>query len=90
MKLNTVGSFYAYRASKAGVNAIVRSLAVDLAGRGIIATAIHPGFVRTDMSGPEADIDPGESAAGIFDVIEGLQPAQSGQFLDWQGQSMPW
>lgn len=90
MELNTVGGMYGYRASKAGVNAIMKSMAIDLAGRNIIATAIHPGFVRTDMSGPAAYIDADESAAGIIQVIDKLTPESAGKFWAWNGEFLPW
>ncbi len=90
MTLNQGGGMYGYRASKAGVNSIMKSMAIDLAGRGIIATAIHPGFVRTDMSGPQAYIEPKESAAGIIQVIERLTAEQSGKLIAWNGEELPW
>ena len=90
MTLNTFGGMYGYRASKAGVNAIMKSMAIDLAGRNIIATAIHPGFVKTDMSGPKAHIEPQESAAGIIQVIDRLTPEQAGKLIAWNGEEMPW
>ncbi len=90
MGLNNSGSAYCYRASKAGVNAIMKSMAIDLAGRNIIAVAIHPGFVKTDMGGPNAHIEPHESAAGIIRVIEKLTPEQAGKLIAWNGEDMPW
>ena len=90
MTQNTVGGFYGYRASKAGLNALVASLGVDLSPRGIMAVAVHPGFVRTDMSGPMAEIEAAESAAGIAAFIDSLTVEQSGGFFDWMGRRMPW
>ena len=90
MELNTHGGLYAYRASKAGVNAIVKSMSFDLADRGIIAIAQHPGWVRTDMGGSDADIDVQTSVNGMKTVIDGLTPADSGKFFSYDGSEMPW
>jgi NAD(P)-dependent dehydrogenase (short-subunit alcohol dehydrogenase family) len=90
MELNTHGGLYAYRASKAGVNAIMKSMSFDLADRGIIAITQHPGWVRTDMGGSDADIDNQTSANGIKQVIDGLAPADSGKFFSYDGSEMPW
>lgn len=87
---NTSGGYYAYRSSKAALNAVVKSLAVDLAPRGIIAVPIHPGWVRTDMGGPSAPLSVEASAAGIRKVIAGLTPADSGRFLCHDGSELPW
>jgi NAD(P)-dependent dehydrogenase (short-subunit alcohol dehydrogenase family) len=90
MTLNTSGGLYAYRASKAAVNAIVKSLSIDLAGRGIITIAQHPGWVQTDMGGRGADIDIPTSVSGMKAVFDGLTPADSGKFFSWDGSEMPW
>ncbi len=90
MQLNTHGGLYAYRASKAAVNAIVKSMSIDLADRGIIAVAMHPGWVRTDMGGENADLDIKSSVRGIKNVIDGLTASDSGKFLSYDGSEMPW
>jgi NAD(P)-dependent dehydrogenase (short-subunit alcohol dehydrogenase family) len=90
MALNTFGGFYAYRASKAAVNAITRSLAIDLARRGIVAVALHPGWVLTDMGGPDAQLTVETSVRGLQQVIDGLRPEDSGKFLSWDGRELPW
>jgi NAD(P)-dependent dehydrogenase (short-subunit alcohol dehydrogenase family) len=87
---NTSGGEYIYRATKAGANAVVRSLAVDLAGRGIICVALSPGWVRTDMGGPAAPLSVTESVAGMLRVITTLGRDDSGRFLVQDGGSMPW
>ncbi len=88
---NTIGGLYAYRASKAAVNAIMRSMAIDLArSHGIIATALHPGWVRTDMGGPQADIDAVESASGMRRVIAGLDASKAGRYWVYDGSELPW
>ena len=88
--MNDSGGLYAYRASKAGVNAIAKSMAVDLADRGVIAIAMHPGWVRTDMGGSEAPLDIDTSVRGMKTVIDGLGPEDSGRFLGWDGAELPW
>jgi NAD(P)-dependent dehydrogenase (short-subunit alcohol dehydrogenase family) len=90
MALNRDGGLYAYRASKAGVNAIMKSLALDLADRGMIAIALSPGWVRTDMGGPRADLDIDTSVRGMKQVIDGLRPEDSGKFFAWNGRELPW
>ncbi|MCH7943887.1 MAG: SDR family oxidoreductase [Proteobacteria bacterium] len=87
---NTSGGAYLYRSSKAALNAVVRSLAVDLAERGVTVMAFHPGWVSTDMGGHEAPVTPAVSVHGMRQVIERLTPADSGRFLDYQGEEIPW
>lgn len=87
---NERGGLYAYRSSKAAVNAVMKSMAIDLAPRGIIAVPMHPGWVRTDMGGPKAPLSATESAAGMRRVIAGLTIADSGRFLQWDGRELPW
>jgi NAD(P)-dependent dehydrogenase (short-subunit alcohol dehydrogenase family) len=87
---NTSGRNEPYRSSKAAVNQVVKSLAIELAHEGVISVALHPGWVQTEMGGPNALISTAESAAGLIDVIERLSPEQSGAFLDYRGQPVPW
>lgn len=84
------GGNYAYRSSKAAVNKVMQGLAIDLAEDGIIVSMVHPGWVKTDMGGPQADITPQESAKGIFNVAQSLTQADSGRFLQWNGEEHPW
>jgi len=84
------GGGYIYRSSKAALNAAVKSLAIDLAPRGITAVVIHPGWVRTDMGGPGATIAPAESVAGMRRVFAGLAPDDSGRFFNYDGSALPW
>jgi len=87
---NTSGGRYVYRSSKAALNMVTASLAHDLAGRGIKAVVLHPGWVRTDMGGPSAPLEAPESVAGMRKVIAGLAPDQSGRFFNWDGAEIPW
>jgi len=80
----------AYRASKAAVNKVAQALATDLAPEGIAVASIHPGWVRTDMGGPGADIDPATSADGVRAVIDALTVANTGRFLNYDGAEMAW
>ena len=87
---NDQGMMYAYRVSKAGVNAIMRSMALDLSSRGIIAIPLHPGWVRTDMGGPDADIDTETSVKGMKNVIDNLKKEDSGRYMVYDGSELPW
>jgi len=84
------GKSYPYRASKAGLNAAIVNLAVDLKPRGIHLLMIHPGWVRTDMGGPSAHIGVEDSARGMKVVVERAGPETSGRFFQWDGQELPW
>ena len=87
---NNLGGLYAYRSTKAAVNAIMRSMALDLARRGIIAVPMHPGWAATEMGGPDAPVRPQHSVAGLRQVIAGLTKEKSGRFWQWDGKELPW
>jgi len=87
---NRLGGFYAYRSSKAAVNAVVKSMALDLARRGIVCLAFHPGWARTDMGGPQADVPVEKSVTGMRRLIAEAGPAQSGHFLQYDGAELSW
>jgi len=84
------GGFYAYGAAKAGLNRMMRSVAIDLRDRGVIVGLVHPGYVQTDMGGPGADITPAQSAAGIRKVAAEWTLDASGDFRKWNGEEHPW
>jgi NAD(P)-dependent dehydrogenase (short-subunit alcohol dehydrogenase family) len=88
--LNTIGNFYAYRASKAAVNSMMKSMGVNLKERGITCIALHPGWVRTDMGGPGGHLDAPESIRGARKTIAALTLADAGRFLAWDGKEMPY
>jgi len=79
-----------YDISKAAQNMATALLAAALRERGIVVVALHPGWVQTDMGGAGATVTPEQSVSGLLRVIGGLKQADSGRFLDWRGQSLPW
>lgn len=87
---NGGGGSYLYRSSKAAVNMVVKSLAIDLKAGGVIAVVFHPGWVQTDMGGPNAMISAAQSVSGMRAVIARLTPADSGKFFGYDGQTIPW
>ncbi len=87
---NSSGGSYIYRSSKAGLNAAMKSLAHDLTGKKITVAVLHPGWVRTDMGGSGATIDPFESVAGLRQVIDGLRFEDGCRFLAYDGRELPW
>jgi NAD(P)-dependent dehydrogenase (short-subunit alcohol dehydrogenase family) len=88
MGANGDGARYVYRSSKAALNAVWRSYAIDHPE--IIAVLLHPGWVRTDMGGREALLNPEESVAGLRRTIAGLTKAESGRFYNYDGSPIPW
>jgi NAD(P)-dependent dehydrogenase (short-subunit alcohol dehydrogenase family) len=87
---NASGGSIAYRSSKAAVNMVMRSLAIELAPRGISCVLLNPGWVRTDMGGPNASLTPTESVTALRRTIDSLGPAQSGRFFNYDGREYPW
>jgi NAD(P)-dependent dehydrogenase (short-subunit alcohol dehydrogenase family) len=87
---NSGGGNYLYRSSKAAINMVVKSLAIDLGPRGISAVVMNPGWVKTDMGGPNAIISVEKSVSGLRQVIGNLSLADSGRFFDYDGKEIPW
>lgn len=87
---NNSGGSYVYRSSKAALNAAMRSLAIDLRDEGVTVVVFHPGWVRTDMGGPNATVTPQDSVAGMRALIDLLKPSQSGHFYGYDGAEIPW
>ena len=81
---------YAYCSSKAAVNKVMRMMSAELVGDGIAVVLIHPGHVKTDMGGPNAEITPEESGAGIVDVIDNTTIETTGTFMKWNGEPHNW
>ncbi len=79
-----------YCLGKAAQNMATVLLAKALAPRGITVVALHPGWVQTAMGGDGAQISASESVAALLALLDGSTPADSGRFLDWQGQPVPW
>jgi NAD(P)-dependent dehydrogenase (short-subunit alcohol dehydrogenase family) len=87
---NASGGMYAYRMSKTALNMAGVSLARDLAARGIFVVILHPGFIRTEMTGGAGNDDPPVAAKGLLARIDGLDAATSGHFFHANGQELPW
>ncbi|MGV2989448.1 SDR family oxidoreductase [Vibrio sp. E150_011] len=90
MTENTSGGGYIYRSSKAALNSVVKSLSNDLSSDGFTVLALHPGWVQTEMGGPNALISTQISAKGLVSVIESATLEDSGRFLNYDGRSLPW
>ncbi len=82
--------WYDYRASKAALNMLTRCLAAEFGSQKFTFVALHPGWVKTDMGGPQAPLERAESGEGIVSVLSELTPADNGRFLDWRGEELPW
>jgi NAD(P)-dependent dehydrogenase (short-subunit alcohol dehydrogenase family) len=87
---NTTGGSIAYRSSKAAVNMVMRSAAIDLAPRLVTCVVVNPGWVRTDMGGPSATLTPQESVTALRRLIATLGPDHSGKFYHYDGSEYPW
>lgn len=84
------GCNYAYPASKAALNMLTRCLAGDFLADGVIAVSVHPGWIRTDMGGPDALFGLEDTIPGLMKVIDGLTLADSSRFYNWDGTLVPW
>ena len=78
-----------YRASKAALNIITKSLSIDLASQGVTSVLLHPGYVSTDMNGHSGNIDAKTSVAGLLTQLESGKPL-NGRFYGWNGEEIPW
>ena len=87
---NTSGAYYGYRASKAALNALGKSLAMDLKPKGIAVAQLHPGFVQTRMVGFNGDISPEQAVNGLSQRIEELNIDNSGGFWHSNGELLQW
>lgn len=85
---NTSGGSVAYRASKTALNMMVRCL--TLAEPWLTTVLMHPGWVKTRMGGPDALISTTESVQGMLRVVDGLKLEDSGSFIDYEGDGLPW
>jgi len=87
---NRGGGSYIYRSSKSAVNIVIKSLSIDLKPSQITAVLLHPGWVRTDMGGPNGLISTEQSVTGMRRVISQLRFEDSGKFYAFDGQIVPW
>jgi len=90
MSDNRSGGYYPYRSSKTALNAVMKSLSVDLKPRKIGALVLHPGWVKTDMGGSNAEITPEVSVHGMRKVIDGFTLKDTGKFFNYDGKELPW
>jgi len=86
----TDSSWWLYRASKAALNSVLKSASVELGRRGVVCMALHPGWVRTDMGGPGANLPVEESAASMRRVIAAANRSHNGRFLNYNGEQLEW
>jgi NAD(P)-dependent dehydrogenase (short-subunit alcohol dehydrogenase family) len=87
---NNNGGRYFYRASKAALNMEWNCLAMDLAARGVICVALHPGWVQTDMGGPTAPLTIDESVPAMVKTIDGFTTAHNGRYIQYDGTELSW
>jgi NAD(P)-dependent dehydrogenase (short-subunit alcohol dehydrogenase family) len=90
LEWNRSGGYYGYRESKVALEMFMRRLAAELKGEGFICIALDPGWVKTDMGGPNAPLTPPESVAGMRKVLDGLKPEDTGKFWSHDGTLDPW
>ena len=87
---NSSGGYYAYRSSKTALNMITKCMALDLNQDKIASIAIHPGWVQTDMGGPNANVTIHESTTSIKSIIDNVDIETSGMFIQYDGEKLPW
>ncbi len=87
---NLSGAHYPYRSSKAALNMVVKSLSIDLHEFGVTVVALDPGWVRTDMGGPDAELAPADSIRGMIHILDRLRIGDSGKFISYNGAELPW
>jgi len=87
---NTSGGAYAYRASKAALNMVIKNLSLDLASRQVSVVALSPGWVQTDMGGADAPLTPPQAVAGMKAVLDKVNLNDSGKFFHFDGSEVPW
>jgi NAD(P)-dependent dehydrogenase (short-subunit alcohol dehydrogenase family) len=90
IETNDGGRFYGYRESKAALNMFTKTIAVELRAEGFICIVMHPGWVQTDMGGSSAPVTVEDSASGIRNVVDTLEPNDSGTYWTHLGEQMPW
>ena len=88
--LQTSASRVTYRASKAALNMVIHTAALEWGPQGVNCISLHPGWVKTDMGGSEADIEPAVSIAGMRKVIAAANAIANGKFFDYTGKELSW
>jgi NAD(P)-dependent dehydrogenase (short-subunit alcohol dehydrogenase family) len=88
---NKSGGGYAYRSSKSALNIITKSMSIDLAPENIVATLLHPGYVRTDMTSGNGLITMEQSVSGMLSVLENHSDEElQGSWRDYKNEEIPW
>lgn len=87
---NHDGGGYPYRSSKAALNAVTKSLSLDLKKQGITVVSLHPGWTQTDMGGENAPLTAPQSVQGLKQVLATIRLEDSGSFIAYDGQHLPW
>ncbi|XP_055632487.1 C-factor [Toxorhynchites rutilus septentrionalis] len=90
IEANTDGGLYAYRTSKSALNAATKSMSIDLRSNQIMAVAMHPGWVRTDMGGSKAPLAVEQSCEQMVQTVLSLGEKHNGGFLQYDGKELPW
>ena len=83
-------SWWLYRASKAALNSVLKSASIGLGARGVVCMALHPGWVQTDMGGPDAQLRVPESVTSMRRVIAAANRSHNGRFLNYSGEQLEW
>lgn len=87
---NGGGKNYAYRCSKSALNMAMKNLSLDLAGSGVLTMAMHPGWVKTDMGGPNAMISVEDCCSSMLETLDGLADKDHGAFLRYNNTPIQW
>ncbi len=87
---NTSGAAYAYRGSKAALNMLNKSMALELGREGFVCVVLNPGWVQTDMGGPHAPTPVADSVRGLLAIVDSLTPERNGRFFHFDGRELPW
>ena len=87
---NSGGGSYIYRSSKTAINMVMKSLAIDIKPYDVAVVTLHPGWVQTDMGGPNGLINTQTSVAGLRKVITNLSLSNSGKFIAYDGKEIAW
>ena len=87
---NTGGGLTAYRASKTALNMVMKNLSIELKGDGILVLAMHPGWVKTDMGGPNAMIDTDLCCSTMVVTLDAAGEKEHGAFLRYNNTAIPW